>query len=456
MRQSSQTIRDNKFAGRVERRRSIEPSSIPLLLVLFILSFIFPRTAGFFIADVFLTPQRIVLLTMAIACGLRLLSGFRFISADIFLLLFVSWAMFCFFLHYGFENIGLNVFIFITYFSCYFFAQMYIVKAEDVTKTASLFFMLAVVFGVLAIPEAVLKTRYIPDFFAQFTGIPDRGKYVERLGLLRAKTVFVHPINYGLFCASIISYIWYCARSNASGIFKVAMTFMCVFLALSSGPLLAAFVQIGLIFVERMTRWLPNRGTVVMITIAVLLVILEIASKGPLIQVLLSRFTLDSWTAYYRLLIFEHMSDDILRNPIFGFRIETWTRLHWMTSSVDNFWLMVTGRFGFPGLALLVVTLLLIIRRLFKAPADSIPPKLQQLRIAACFTLVGLSISGTTVHFFGKMEVLFAFQLGLAAAISRMVETASESKVSPEAETGTDSEKSRPRTRKRARSRVNS
>ena len=129
--------------------------------------------------------------------------------------------------------------------------------------------------------------------------------------------------------------------------FGTAMTFT----SLSSGPLLSAVLQFGMISWGWITRnaWWVLVGLVVLGYVAIDLV----SNRSP-VQVLISYLTFNPANAYWRLHIWNFGSAEVLRHPLFGIGLSDWTRPGWMsTASVDNFWLNTAMRYGFPAFLLL-------------------------------------------------------------------------------------------------------
>jgi hypothetical protein len=176
-----------------------------------------------------------------------------------------------------------------------------------------------------------------------------------RLGLYRVMAGFEHPILYGLFCASVFgpilavmgrtSWAW-----GALTVFLVYMTFA----SLSSAPLLALAIQIGLMTWAWITggRWWLLFGLVVTAYVTV-----DLLSNRTPITILINYITFDPGTAWTRVLQWEYGSAEVWRHPIFGIGLGDWVRPEWLTSSVDNFWLVIGMRHGVVGILLVIIAL---------------------------------------------------------------------------------------------------
>ena len=63
-----------------------------------------------------------------------------------------------------------------------------------------------------------------------------------------------------------------------------------------------------------------------------------IAGTRSPIAIIATGFTIDSWTGYYRLLIWQYGLENVYANPIVGIGLAEWTRPWWMpAATVDGF-----------------------------------------------------------------------------------------------------------------------
>jgi hypothetical protein len=127
-------------------------------------------------------------------------------------------------------------------------------------------------------------------------------------------------------------------------------------------------------------------------------------------------------TFHYRTLIWNQGIDDVLRNPLFGIRPETWTRVFWMKESIDNFWLLQSMRGGIPSTVFLFGSMLLMARSMVHGIFDEdLDPDVAALRRGCLFMLLAFFLCGAAVHFFDKVQPFFALMLGFTGAVHRLV-----------------------------------
>jgi hypothetical protein len=122
--------------------------------------------------------------------------------------------------------------------------------------------------------------------------------------------------------------------------------------------------------------------------------------------------TFSAQTGYWRIAIFEWGMINVWDNPIFGIGLNDWVRPEWMhSSSVDNFWLLMTMRYGIPGFVFLAVGYLIGLIRLIWCDLQH-DQQLLMLRQAWVFTFLGLSFVLFTVHVWGNMYSFVFFMFG--------------------------------------------
>ena len=115
--------------------------------------------------------------------------------------------------------------------------------------------------------------------------------------------------------------------------------------------------------------------------------------------VFVSRVTFDPHNAWVRMAIWDYGSAEMWRHPLFGIGLNDWARPSWLTSSVDNCWLVSGMRHGAVGLGLLLLALATGLWAVARAKLAD--PGEQRLRRAYLITMVALGFTLTTVHVWG-------------------------------------------------------
>lgn len=398
-----------------------EPARVPPSILAFFIVLLLPIELSLYLGPLLMTPTRIFFIAVFLPVTVAFLSQVKLRSYDLLIVFFAGWtAMAEFIKRGGTAGIEAGGTVILEVFVVYALARVAIRSHGHITALVPILFWVIVFLALLAVPEAMLKIRFLHDGVAAVTGFEYYISDDERLGMLRAASSFEHPILFGLFCASALSFVWYLSRSAIEGILRAIPILVGSFFALSSAGLLVFAVQIIFITLERWSRGIRQRAKLIMGGLAGAFIFLELASdRGPF-GLMASYLTFNPHTAYYRMLQFEFAQDDILRSPIIGIIAANWTRPHWMTASIDNHWVFQSLKGGLPSTLALMLAIILVIRAVFKAPDEAVGTLHARLRRGWLFLILALCIGAATVTFFGKMQPIFLFYIGLGAALAEL------------------------------------
>jgi O-antigen ligase len=395
---------------------------VPLPITLVIASFLFPTELSLMVADLRLPPHRIAILLAIPFAAWQLLSrpSLRIRAFDVLFLLYGTWTMIVYGLHgpdhgsfvYG-GSIALES------FGSFLIARAYIRDWDTFRATLKLLIGAAFVAMLFALPETFLGKHFTHDFLQTVTGHVHPREYITRLGLTRAYGVFDHPIHLGTFAATLLALIWFSGerlkyRLKACGV--IALT---TFAALSSAPILCALTQVGLIIWDRVTRGLKGRFYIAVgALIAGYVLLTFVANRSP-VNLIATGLTLDSWTGFYRLQIWQHGLENVARHPWLGLGLGDWTRAYWMYSdSVDAYWLVVMMRTGIPAFVLLACAILLLVIGVLRMAPRARDRHVDNAAKAWLMAVFALSLIAATVHFWNVSHAYFFFILGLAGWIA--------------------------------------
>ena len=400
-----------------------QPARVPLPVMLFVVfTVMVPIELGFYVGPLFFTWAKAFLVVMTPFVLLQAMTRLRLRAFDWVIMAHGLWFASCLLRNQGFPK-GIEAFgtFILETIIVYLMMRVYLRSVEQVRATIRLLFVMVAILAIAAVPEAVLKTRYIHDIASAITGLSYNFSPMERLGFLRAATFFEHPILHGMFCASIFSLVWFNAEVPAKRLAKAGVVAFGTFWGLSSAPLLTLVAQMGLIVVERATRWLPMRVPVLAFGALGMILFLEFGTGRGTIGVL-TLFTLSAGTAWARVIQWDHAVDDVMAHAFFG--AEEWTRPSWLSASIDNHWLAMAMRGGLPSLILIALALFLIWRAMFRdtTPVNSREP-FYRLRTGWCIMMLGLILGGATVTYFGRMLPLFFFFTAIGGVLAALVNT---------------------------------
>lgn len=368
-----------------------------------------------------LTPYRLALLGMFVPAALQCLqgTGVRRSPADLWVTGFALWAALCLAVRNGIgEAIESGGILVAESLGAYLLARVAVRTTEDLRKFLGAMTVVLLLLFAVALPETLSGQHLTHDIFGAILGNRPSTEVEGRFGLGRAYASFDHPILFGTFAGMWLSLLWDARQSEnifkraARGALVVGTTFC----SLSSGCLMALFLQGGLLFYRRATSWLPGRWLLLVATIFTAYNAVSAASSRSGLKVLLWYLTFDRHTASYRIGIWEHATDDVARHPLFGVGMENWERPDWMAQSVDSFWLVMAMSYGLPAVAFLLLAVMSQARGVVKASAKGHSDT--SLRLSWVFSVTALCLVGFTVHFWNNVFCAFFFILGTGAALS--------------------------------------
>lgn len=241
-----------------------------------------------------------------------------------------------------------------------------------------------------------------------------------RNGLLRAVGPFLHPIAAGLFCASLVPLYmsadlprrrWLGLTGAIGGIFSMSSAGL--------GTITVA-LSLGVYdYIQRRNRigWSP-----VILTALAFCIATELFTSSGLVKFVIRYAALNPQTGYFRLAIWDYGFADVMRHPWFGIGyFETYDRPRWMrTDSVDNYWLLIALRYGFP---CLILTLSGVVAAVFSIGRARQMPELGGLhgyRMATgiCVSLVLIYVSLISVAPWGADMAWLTILVGMAAGLA--------------------------------------
>lgn len=403
---------------------------VPLPVALVIVSLLCPTELSVYVAGLRLPPHRIVLMILFPVALYRLcvLPGTRLRGFD-YAMIAYNVATCAAYSYHGIQFIGpdltpSNGFVYggslaLEGLVGYLVARAWI---RDIAQfEAALRMLVAAVFvaGLIALPETLFGRHFTHDFLQSVTGYLHPRDTEQRLGLTRAYGTFDHPIHLGTFCASVMALACYGVHRSLQQWGRGAAVLAATFTALSSAPLLVCFVQVMFMVWDGATRGMRQRATLTVAALAIVYVIASALMTRSPIAFIATGLTLDSWTGYYRLVIWENGLENVWANPWVGLGLADWERPAWMASaSVDAFWLVIAMRAGIPTFLLLILALTLLIRAVVKRGTSSKERRVRAFARAWMFSLIALSLAACTVHFWNALYAYFFFFLGLAGWIA--------------------------------------
>jgi len=385
-----------------------------LLIVFFVIALVLPNY--FFLGPLRLSVYRTILLIMAIPLVIQWLSGRGggFKLVDFLIIAHGVWIMLALFVHHGMGEFQISGVLAMETVIPFLLARIYVRTPEDFA-----YFIKAVCWAItfmlpLAIVEALTGRILISEILGLFSPVYPDLQNEERLGMQRAQGPFEHPILFGVFCATMFSaalLVWGHNLNGFSRTLRTAAIGLATFFSLSMGAYISLMIQGGLMIWNQVLKRMPNRWIILILGFLAIYITIDILSNRSPINVITSTLTFRGAAAYNRLLIWEYGTAVVERSPIFGIGFNDWARLPWMPASVDNFWLVVSMKFGLPALAFVMIPFFITLFKTSKRDFSG-DKQLSNYRLAYIFGLVGFSLSISTVHVWNATYVFMIFYLG--------------------------------------------
>lgn len=400
--------------------RSLRLVPLPVLIV--VASFLAPTELSVYAGGLRLPLHRLALIAFILPALWRIFirPDIRIRAFDVLFLLFNVWTVEIYTHHgYGTEGLVYGGSLALESLGAYAVARAWVRDVQTLRATIRVLVGAVVAAGLIALPETLLGRHFVHDALQALTGYVHPRAIETRWTLTRAYGTFDHPIHLGTFAASVFALAWFAERDAMRRNVRLAAVVVATFAALSSAPLLCIGVQLGLITWERVTRGVQMRVALTFTALAGLYVGTVIAGTRSPIAIIATGFTIDSWTGYYRLLIWQYGLENVYANPVVGIGLAEWTRPWWMpAATVDAFWLLIAMRTGVPAVAMLLLAILLLARAAGSRAGRSRDVTLRNLARGWLIALVAISLAAATVHLWNAIYAYFFFLLGLGGVLA--------------------------------------
>jgi hypothetical protein len=308
---------------------------------------------------------------------------------------------------------------FLESFGAYALGRAYI---NDIRRFVSFAKVLLLIVGLLLVYnlyESLTGHHALHELAAKVFGGGITKTPNPRWGLARAFGPFPHPILNGVFCGSAVGMSWFLSardhKVRGMQVFRTLRATASAFFSLSSGAVAMLGVQYLIICWTRMTHTVKGRWRLLIAINAFMYVCIGFASNRPPHRVLLYYLTFSPTTAYNRMIIWEEGLLSVVKHPLFGIGEHEWNHPHWMSNSMDAFWLVVFVQYGIPAGLCLTIGAFNIARPVGRAIQGWTPEDL--VRRAWITSFAGLAVAGTTVHFWGQAFVWLCFFLGAGVCL---------------------------------------
>jgi hypothetical protein len=405
---------------------SVRPTSA-LFIGLFIAVLLIP--IYFNIGETRLSMSRVLLLISFLPLLIRLLTGQagRLMAADYLMMAYCGWVAITYTYHYGTGRIALSGITIIEQLGAYLVGRVLVRNVTDYRIFIKTFFIALLLLLPFALFELFTGRNLWAALFDLIFSVHQKpGSAYGRLGLERVMSGFEHPILYGLFCSFGVANFFYVFQPRIfKAVIMMVFTAGMTFMSLSSAPLMAVASQALMITWDKATngRW------VLLAVLAVLTyVTIDALSNRTPVTILISTLTFNPVSAWTRVAIWDYGYAAVLANPIMGIGLEDWPRPFWLTSSVDNFWLLISMRHGIPAIVLLLGALACHLVAILRT--NNPPSTLARYRTGYVLALLCLYFTLCTVHIWGGVSSFTFFYIGaglwFAGTADRVLESVSD------------------------------
>lgn len=363
------------------------------------------------IAGLRLSPLRIVLLALFVPYLVQIFQGKagRLTRIDMLMMGHAFWIVLALVMVHGVQRIAFAGITTVELVGGYFLGRVLIRDPASYRRMVMILLGTMIFLLPFAVVELFTGRLVIPQILGKVFETIYRGNSAYgRMGMERVYGVFEHPILFGLYCSVAIANLFYVLRGKLGlrlmgMIFAGGMTFM----SLSSAPLISVGLQVMLILWDKITK----SAWVTFMVLAVLgYVTIDALSNRTPVTIIIETMTFNAGTGWTRIAIFESGIAAAQNHPFFGIGFNDWPRPHWLTESVDNFWLLTTMRYGFVGSGFLVFAFVFHLYQIMKTPIVDVDAR--RMRTGYGITLVAICFTLTTVHVWGSLGVFVMFYLG--------------------------------------------
>ncbi len=396
---------------------------LKIIAVLFVISIFIPVEFFVMAGSVRIEAYRIVL-------GLALIYAFFNLNKVIeqidltdillFALIGLSFASFWYnhSLQKAIESTGLYT---IETLGAFYLARLFITTPERFFRMNQAFIVVLAILTLTTLYESLAQHRILHEIAERITGNQslDYRLYTQdyvRANIMRATSVFAHPILYGTLTAMFFPFalMLYLRQRKTRYFLNLAGLVISMIMTLSSAPLLSLIFQGFTVLLVKF--WDSARRLWIALFFGGLAgaMLLNAASNRGFFGILISYLTFNPNTGYFRMLQWEYSMDDILDHPILGIAHNDWTRPYWkewMGDSIDSFWLLVTLQHGiFAALLLFIACLYAVFNTLNHVHRHHDSEK--WMVVAWLLSFTSLILIGFTVDYFGKLQPMLFFTLG--------------------------------------------
>ncbi len=416
--QGTRVSAEGKSKSRTSASKPQGNNKPSVVIMIFLISLMIP--IQFFVGSLLLTPFRVVLLIAVIPLFFKWVSGEtgKIYALDFVFMAYVFWMGLTLFANHGagvFPLVGITT---VETIGAFLVGRVLVRNATDFEQITK-FLKICLLIFVFA---AVLESAYGIRVFSEIAGkigkthnwVHASGIYEKRLGMYRSHVVFEHPILFGVFSSTAFGMLFYSSQpltGKKYGLRRAWVSVTTTFFSLSSGAFLSLAAQIGLASWDKIMGKVRKHWKVLVWLVIAAYIVVDLLSNRTPFEVFITYAAFSAHNGYMRITIFLYGMDNVWAHPILGMGHHDWVRPSWLGSpSVDNFWLLMGMRHGFPGFLLIAASFLGNIIRLSGLSIKN--QYVSNIRTGVVISFIGLSLALMTVHIWGATYIFVCFLLG--------------------------------------------
>lgn len=252
--------------------------------------------------------------------------------------------------------------------------------------------------------------EFIGQFFETVTPHP-----IMRNDVIRATSIFSHPIFFGVFCGAATAIFLYSEETIGRRVLYCAVSFLGVLLSYSAAPVLAFLLAVATYAYDNLCKKLPWRWKPFYMTLLTAVLIVFFGSNSPM-SFLIEHLTFNSENAYFRVMTWQGGFDQIANSPLVGaFRERTGNE--YLDRSVNSVWLLSALHYGLPMVIFLILSIVSSMLSFQRGANMPLPDRYaSRLRTGLSVVLNIMMFLALTVDFESTIWMFWGLCIGLRAS----------------------------------------
>jgi hypothetical protein len=304
----------------------------------------------------------------------------------------------------------------------FYLARMYVITPARFFKVNQFMIIGITLLIGFTIYEAFTHDRILHRWAEMITGKTalDYRLYTEdylRGPIMRATSVFVHPLLFGTLAALLFPFAVLLAVRTIRPVylFNAFSLVVSMILTMSSAPLLSVIFHGATAVLVKFWHGARQFWVALFLGFIAIAMLINAFSNRGFFGILISYLTFNPNTGYFRMLQWQYtLDDDIPENLILGIAYNDWTRpywMEWMGNSIDSYWLLLVLQHGiFAGLVLLIACFYAVFNMLNQVHQHDDTSR--WMVTAWILSFMSLILIGFTVDYFGTLQPIMFFMLG--------------------------------------------